>query len=137
MYPPPHDRRHQINALASVEVLKIHIGVRWQYGSGLPLSEALGFDEFILLDGPTELLDEPGDSRVLYTLPYQARLPDYHRLDFSADRTFEVGERFKMTVQGSVTNSYDRKNLFYIDLFTLKRINQLPLIPSMGIKVEF
>ncbi|NNE35022.1 MAG: TonB-dependent receptor plug domain-containing protein [Rhodothermales bacterium] len=136
-YPPPHDRRHQINALLSVRVFKVNVGMRWQYGSGLPLSEALGFDEYVFLDGPKDLSEEPGGERVLYGLPYQARLPDYHRLDFSIDRTFEFSRRFDLTLQGSLTNTYDRKNLFYIDLFTLRRINQLPLIPSMGLKIEF
>lgn len=136
-YSPPHDRRHQVNVLASVNYFKVNLGVRWQYGSGLPLSEALGFDEFILIDGPTDLFEEPGDSRVLYTLPYQARLPDYHRLDISMDRTFDISERFAVTLQASVTNTYDRNNLFYIDLFTLKRIDQLPFIPSMGLKIDF
>ena len=136
-YSPPHDRRHQINVLASVEIKKFHLGMRWQYGSGLPLSEALGFDEFILLNGPVNLLEEPGETRVLYGLPYEARLPDYHRLDFSLDRTMEVSANVDVTLQGSLTNSYDRKNPFYVDLYTLKRINQLPLIPSVGIKVDF
>jgi hypothetical protein len=35
-----------------------------------------------------------------------------------------------------LTNAYDRRNLFYLDLFTLRRIDQLPLIPSAGFKLE-
>ena len=31
---------------------------------------------------------------------------------------------------------YDRANLFYFDLFTVRRVDQLPLIPNLSIKFE-
>jgi hypothetical protein len=137
VFSPPHDRRHQANALGSVRVRKFKLAVRWQYGSGLPFSESLGFDEFLLLDGPTDVTAEPGATRILYGLPYKGRLPDYHRLDISLERPIRFGEHASATVQVAVTNAYDRNNVFYVDLFTLRRVDQLPLIPSAGIKIEF
>ncbi len=136
-YAPPHDRRHQVNALGSFTFGGFTMNGRWQYGSGLPFSEALGFDEFVLMDGPKDLFNEPGETRVLYTYPYGGRLPDYHRLDVSAEYKFEFGENTALTVLGSATNAYDRINLFYIDLFTLERLDQLPFIPAVGLKLEF
>ena len=41
-----------------------------------------------------------------------------------------------MLLNAGVINSYDRDNLFYFDLFTLGRVNQLPLVPSFGLKLE-
>ncbi|MEM6336331.1 MAG: carboxypeptidase-like regulatory domain-containing protein, partial [Bacteroidota bacterium] len=35
---PPHDRRHQVNALAQTELAGLTLTARWQYGSGLPYS---------------------------------------------------------------------------------------------------
>ena len=55
----------------------------------------------------------------------------------SLDRRFEFSRTSALTLQASLTNSYDRTNLFYFDLFTLRRLDQLPLIPSFGLKVEF
>lgn len=136
-YSPPHDRRHQANILGSLEVYGFNFNVRWQYGSGLPFSESLGFDEFVLLEGPTPVQTEPGDTRVLYDLPYKGRLPDYHRLDISLDRTFSASSNIDVTLQAGVTNAYDRKNVFYVDLFTLRRLDQLPRIPTVGLKVDF
>ena len=136
-FSPPHDRRHQVNALASLRFFGFDLSTRWQYGSGLPFSEAVGFDEFVLLDGPTDVLAEEGETRVLYGAPYTGRLPDYHRLDVSLERTFTLGPRGAVTLLGSLTNAYDRTNLFYVDLFTLRRLNQLPLIPSVGVKLAF
>ena len=136
-YSPPHDRRHQINALGSLTAGDFVLNARWQYGSGLPFSEALGFDEFILMDGPKDLFTNPGQTRVLYSYPYGGRLPDYHRLDLSAEYTFDVSSDAVVTIMVSGTNAYNRTNLFYIDLFTLERLDQLPFIPAIGLKLEF
>ena len=136
-FSPPHDRKHQLNAVGSLTWKKFLLNVRWQYGSGLPFSQALGFDEFILLNGPTDLFEQHGDTRVLYTYPYGGRLPSYHRLDVSLERTFEVSQNTAVSIMASATNSYDRTNLFYIDLFTLERLDQLPFIPAVGLKLEF
>jgi len=137
IFSPPHDRRHQVNALASVSKSGVTFSARWQYGSGTPFSQSLGFDEFILLDGPVDVREEPGDTRVLYGRPYEGRLPDYHRLDLSLDKVFVLKGRKKLTVQLGLTNAYDRNNLFYVDLFTLRTLNQLPRIPSISAKLEF
>ena len=136
-YSPPHDRRHQANALASLNFGGFTFSARWQYGSGLPFSEALGFDEFVLMDGPKDLFAEPGETRVLYTYPYGGRLPDYHRLDVSLEYKYEFNRDIAVTVLASGTNAYDRVNLFYIDLFTLERLDQLPFIPAVGLKFNF
>ena len=136
-FSPPHDRRHQLNAVGSLNLAGFTVNVRWQFGSGLPFSEALGFDEFILLHGPTDLFEHPGETRVLYSYPYGGRLPTYHRLDVSIERGFNLTRNSSITLQVSGTNSYDRTNLFYIDLFTLDRLDQLPFIPAVGLKLEF
>ena len=136
-YHPPHDRRHQINALASVDLWDFQFSLRWQFGAGLPFTQAAGFDEFVLVDGPTNPTEEPGNTRVIYAEPYQGRLPDYHRIDISLERTFEFSEHVRATVAANVINGYDRENLFYLDLYTLQRVNQLPLVPSLGLKIAF
>jgi len=136
-FSPPHDRRHQINAIGSLNLYGFTLGVRFQYGSGLPFSQAVGFDEFVLMDGPTNVFDEKGSTRVLYGQPYDGRLPSYHRLDISLDKEIGLVGSARLTVQTGLTNAYDRTNLFYVDLFTLRRLNQLPLIPSFGAKLEF
>jgi hypothetical protein len=74
---------------------------------------------------------------VLYRRPYTGRLPAYHRLDVSLDRAFRLGPLVTATAQAGVLNAYDRRNLFYLDLFTLRRIDQLPLLPTFGLKLEF
>ena len=133
---PPHDRRHQVNALFSAELIGLDWSARWQFGSGLPYSRAYGFDGFVLMDGPVDVFNTPGFRRVIYERPYNGLLPTYHRLDLSVEKTFDL-PRADITVLGSVINTYDRNNLFYLDVFTLQRVDQLPLIPTIGVKIEF
>lgn len=135
-YTPPHDRTHQINAMGALTIKDFHLNVRWQFGSGLPFNESLGFDRFILLDSLVNVLEEPGDERVLFNRPYTGRLPTYHRIDVSLDREFRVGPTSFLTFQAGLINAYDRRNLFFLDLFTLRRVDQLPVIPTVGLKFE-
>ncbi len=133
---PPHDRRHQVNALVAYRVAGFDLSARWQFGSGLPYSQAVGFDQFIVPDGQPGWTTEAGAPRVIYESPYNAELPTYHRLDLSVERTFDV-RAAEITAQAGLINVYDRRNLFYYDVFTLRRVDQLPLIPSFGLKVAF
>ncbi len=72
---------------------------------------------------------------MLYEHPFRGRMPAYHRLDASLQRSFEFSGAV-LTLHSSVLNVYDRKNIFYYDTFTLERVDQLPVIPSFGIKLD-
>lgn len=135
-YPPPHDRRHQVSAVVGVERWGFGLNAQWQYGSGLPYNQVLGFDDFLFMDHVPDYFEEPTTPRVIYDQPYRGRLPSYHRLDVSVSREVPVYADAVATFQAGVINLYDRDNLFYLDLFTLGRVNQLPLLPTFGVKVE-
>jgi hypothetical protein len=132
---PPHDRRHQVNAVASTSYRKVELSVHWAFGSGLPFSRVIGFDGFVLMDGLKDVRRDPGSRRVIYERPFNGILPTYHRLDVSAERSFSVGAT-DLTVQASAINAYDRRNLFYLDTFTRERSDQLPFVPSLGLQVS-
>lgn len=135
-YHPSHDRRHQASVFGGTEVFGFNVTARWQYGSGLPFSQALGFDRFLYIgDGPVDPTTDAGEPRVVYGDPFAARLPDYHRFDISVDREFELGAA-TVTGQIGLINAYDRRNLLAFDVFTLRRTDQLPLFPVFGLKVD-
>ena len=136
-YRPPHDRRHQLNALASIALGKFDVSFRWNVGSGLPYSQIRGFDGFVLMDGPTDVRHEPGQARVIYDQPYRGVLPTYHRLDISVERQFQYRDDSFITLQAGLINAYDQANVFALDIFTARRNDQLPLVPTAGIKFEF
>ena len=73
---------------------------------------------------------------MIYDRPYGGVLPAYHRLDVSVDRAFPF-EGGVFTAQAGVLNIYDRTNLFALDLLTLEQTNQLPIVPIVGLKIEF
>ena len=134
-YHPPHDLRHQLTLLAGFRWGRTHVNAMWQYGSGLPYTRVLGFDELVPLRPIIDYRRFAGTTRVLFEKPYLGRLPAYHRLDFSVERSFEFA-RGTMTLQVGAVNSYDRSNIFYLDIFTLDRVDQLPLVPYGGMKVD-
>lgn len=133
---PGHDRRHQVNALVSANLLGFDLSARWEFGSGLPFTRAVGFDGFVLVDDVIKAPDMPGSRRVIYERPFNGLLPAYHRLDVSLERSITF-EGVTVSVQGSIINVYDRRNIFFLDVFTLQRSDQLPLIPSFGLRVEY
>ncbi|HUF07930.1 MAG TPA: TonB-dependent receptor [Rhodothermales bacterium] len=135
-YSPPHDRRHQINLVARARTGELELVAQWQFGSGFSYTKSIGFDVWIPFTGPdVDVSSQQGQTRVLFDEPYAGRLPAYHRLDVWLEKSFRR-DRVKGALRAGVVNLYDRDNLFYFDLFTFRRINQLPLVPSVGIKLE-
>src|SRR5690606_37198823 len=136
-FSPPHDRRHQLNVLVQAARGPYRLGLRWQYGSGLPFTQVYGYYDVLPTPDPDHdpHHTQHGSPRVAYADLYAARLPPYHRLDVSFERRFDA-RRYAATLQASLVNAYDRANIFNYDLLTQRRVDQLPLLPSVGLKVE-
>lgn len=134
---PPHDRRHQINAMAQFEFGKNKLSVRWQFGSGLPFTQVNGYYRRLDPESLPESdgLTQPGETFVSRSTLYGGRLPPYHRFDISFERRFTF-DRIDVTLQVGVINVYDRSNIFAYNIFSGDRVDQLPLIPSVGIRVD-
>jgi hypothetical protein len=65
------------------------------------------------------------------------RLPAYHRLDITIKKRFEFKNKTQLEVTASVTNVYNRKNIFYVNRVTNEKIYQLPILPSLGLSYNF
>lgn len=136
-YHPAHDQRHTVRLVGHVDAGLFEASARWQFNSGLPFTQVYGFDAYLELRGLRELPERTtGRPRMFYRRPYNARLPAYHRLDISVQRTFDVSPRLDLSVEGGAINVYDRANIFYIDIFSLRRVDQLPLLPYLGLTVD-
>ncbi len=121
----------------SVDISEFTLGVRWQFGSGFPYTQPLGFDD--LLDFRERLPDvnsDRGTRRVILDKPYGGRLPAVHRLDLSVKRAFELSDAINLNLQLGAINTYDQSNIFYYDVFTHRRIDQLPLLPYLTIETK-
>ncbi len=134
-YNPTHDRRHQASAVMSMDIRKFTLNIRWQFGSGLPFTRVLGFDDIIALRSLVDVREAARRPRVLFEHPWNGRLPTYHRLDLSLERRFDIPGA-SLILQAGAINAYDRTNLFYFDVFRVRRVNQLPIIPFVALKIE-
>jgi hypothetical protein len=136
LYHPSHDRRHQANVLASLELGRYTFATRWEFGSGFPFTRPYGFDE--LFDFRTDLpivRTQYGQTRLLLDRPYTGRLPPTHRLDLSMRRPVDVGA-FQIELQAGVINAYGQTNIFYYDIFTNRRIDQMPFAPYLSLRFQ-
>ena len=134
-YSPGHDRRHQLNALLHAQKNEIGITVQFQMGSGLPFTQSGGFDKWYLLTPDVDVTAEPGVDRIVYAEPFAGKQPMYARMDLWLEKKIESG-RYVSTLRAGALNIFNRDNLFYYDLFTFRRVDQLPFIPSVGVKIE-
>ncbi len=135
-YSPPHDRRHQVSVVLGAERRKFAASVRWQFGSGLPFTRVLGFDDVLALRTLVDVREAARRPRVLFERPWNGRLPAYHRLDLSLERRFVVAGA-PLSIQAGAINAYDRTNLFYFDVFRVRRVDQLPIVPFIALQIEW
>lgn len=141
IYSPHFERRHNINVVANYSLGRTwELGLRWNYGSGFPFTLTQGFyGQHNLLDGidTDYLTTNPGLGIVYSDTRNSGRLPDYHRLDISLKKTFVISKNANFEILATVTNVYNRDNIFYFDRIRYERVDQLPFIPSLTAKLDF
>lgn len=158
------DQRHTLNFVLNYKISeKWDLGVRWQYGSGLPYTSPVGIKPRILIkdldgNGTPETpeiatrfsLNPNAPKEVIFNVDYgldpdfyNSRKPDYHRLDLRISyytTLFGLNSLFYL----DIINVYNRKNVvgydYYIDSnLQLKRREtyQLPIFPTIGMSIRF
>lgn len=142
-YPPRYDRRHGVNLLAVIAPVKeFDVTFRWEFGSGFPTTETIGYYDRIRLPSVyvPSFVSLTGEPYVRLGRKNAARLPSYHRLDMSVNYRFSFSNDL-LPLHGSIgvniTNVYNQKNIFYFDRKTGQRFDQLPFFPSVAVNIEF
>lgn len=141
-YIPHFDRRHNVNFLTNYSLGKKRlwdINFRWNLGSGFPFTPTAGNYEIMnFQDGiGTDYTTANGDVGIVYGDINSKRLPVYHRLDIGIKKRFPFSDQSTLEVSLSVTNVYNRNNIFYIDRITNERVDQLPFMPALGVSLTF
>lgn len=141
-YFPNFDRRHNINLVGTVNFGKEaswSFNARWNFGSGFPFTQTQGNYEQLSFNGgvSSNFLSQNGQLGTYYNNINTGRLPYFHRLDLSLSKKIKLSEHSLMTLIASVTNAYDRNNIFYFDRVNFKRVDQLPIMPTVGINISF
>lgn len=138
LYYPKYDARHAANFSVEFNLGAGWIGSAvWTFSSGLPFTQMVGFyDKYYLSGGNSS---EFGNG--VY-IPYAllgdrnlGRLPEYHRLDIGLTKKLSVWFS-NLEFSLNLINAYDRKNIFYFERDTGKRVNMLPLLLTGTVKVE-
>lgn len=150
-YAPHFDRRHNTNFVTSYNFgkkeVKWEVSARWNFGSGFPFTKTQGFypdysatflQQGIQTDYVSANTTNEDDIGILYDDDLNTgRLPYYHRLDFSLKSIISFSKNTSLEIIASITNVYNRENIFYFDRIRYQRVNQLPILPSLGIVFTF
>ena len=140
--PYSFDQTHVATLAASYKLTPTwEFGAKWQYRSGNPYTPR---------EGATFQTD-PRNGNPIYVPIYaetnSGRLPPYHRLDLRVSKTFQFSN-WKLGTFLELLNTYNRANLLDFnypdDCLTPEDcrerrndVNQLPIIPYLGITAEF
>lgn len=142
-YAPVFDRRHNVNFVGAYKFGKdksYELSVRWNLGSGLPFTQTQGYYQPQGVQGGISLDYLTNNSNLLavqYGTLNGGRLPYYHRLDFNVRKSVKLSNRLNLEMNAGVTNVYNRANVFYIDRITGRRVDQLPILPTIGVDLSF
>lgn len=138
---PPYDRRHNLNLVGTLYFGKKstwELDVRYNYGSGFPFTQTAGFYEMLTFENMgSNYTTTNGELGILYSDYDQGRLPYYSRLDVNLKKIFNLGKTTKLEVNLSVTNALNQQNIFYFDRVSYTRVDQMPLMPSLGLSFSF
>ena len=141
-YLPHYNRTHNLNFVGSYVFGKDKswtIDARWNFGSGFPFTMTQGYYENMTFDQGivTDVTQSNDDLGILYADINTGQMPSYHRLDASLKKQIKFSKNSLLEVIFSITNIYDRANIFYYDQLTDSRIDQLPIMPSVGANWQF
>jgi hypothetical protein len=162
-YPFRFDQRNTLNVVLEYRINNwLELGVRWQYGSGFPISEPLGIKPRIVLedrnlDGIPETPviatrsgteNGNGEEQVIYDIDFgnrklNARKPEYHRLDIRLN-AFADYWGLDWVFYLDVINVYNRSNILNYDYFVTQNLvlgreptTMFPILPTLGFSVKF
>ena len=137
-YFPRYDSRHQIDLLVGWDFgAGWKASAVWTLNTGRPYTQSTGFYDKTYIENFWDqfLTLEPTKAYALLDGKNAARLPVYHRLDMSLSKEF-VLFFMKMTLEANIMNVYNRQNIFYFDRSTGERINMLPFLPTVSLRVD-
>jgi hypothetical protein len=144
-YFPGHDRRHDLNVVASWRLKKYLLGVRLGYATGTPYTDIVGEIVRRVYDpGFNAFGTRGGGSQIQFVggARNAARLPATQRLDIDVTRSYRV-RGATIAPYLSLVNAYNAKNVFlYVFDYaknppTREAISQFPLLPSAGVTIRF
>lgn len=154
VYFPVFDRRHTANVVLDYKAGDFNaanpknfkespweFSIRWTLGSGFPFTQTQAMFEklnFYPNGSQTDYISQNGTLNFLLSSDYNAaRLPYFHRLDISIKRRFILFQKSLLELNLNVINAYNRQNIFYFDRVRYARVDQLPIVPTIGASLQW
>ncbi|MCB1182261.1 TonB-dependent receptor plug domain-containing protein [bacterium] len=135
---PKYDRRHDLNLLLTRQTGSWKISAAFRYATGQAFTPAAA--RYQIQDPATGEVEDTG--QILSGARNSGRLLPYHRLDLSARRPIRLfGLDGEFVAQ--VFNVYNRRNEWFVqydtenDVTEATVVKMLPLIPSVGVNLDF
>ncbi len=135
-YPADHDVRNEFKIVGIYKYRKWDFSATWVYASGKPYTAPSGAYTIKLLDGTTQDFFTVSDKNSL-------RLPDYHRLDLSANyHLFNEMHKDIGYIGLSIFNAYARENVWYKQYTIVNsqiietNVDYLGLIPNLTLSLK-
>ena len=142
---PGHDRRHDVDVVATWRLTTYRFGARFGLATGTPYTPIVGEIARRVYD-PSRDTWGTGNPRLwieaLGGARNAARFPPTHRLDLDASREFQF-RGASVSPYLSVVNAYNAQNVFvYLydystETPTRRAISQFPVLPSLGVRIVF
>ncbi len=147
-YAPIFDRRVDVDLVLRRQLSwGVEAGLRWNFGSGLPFTRAVGSYAFYsprLVDGGRLTFGEGGidDFAVLVGPRNGERYPAYHRMDVSFRKPMKKSWG-TLVPYLDILNLYNRRNvLFYFYDYEMNPaertgVSMFPMLPTIGVEISF
>ncbi|MBP6183426.1 MAG: TonB-dependent receptor [Saprospiraceae bacterium] len=137
-FPFRYDRRHTVHLFQQIQIRQnLGFNILWTYGSGNPITLPIA-----TYDSHSPYYISPG---VVYSGRNEARLKDYHRLDFTFRYSF-TQKRLNHTFDLGMFNVYNRLNPLFIRIKeniynpaqrSLVEVSLLPILPVFSYQIRF
>ncbi|MBU1100543.1 MAG: TonB-dependent receptor [Bacteroidetes bacterium] len=138
-YVPNYDSRHSLNMILDYDFGNEWIAsLVWSFSSGKPYTQILASYDMLLLNSMNDIeygLTDKFEHNKIMGEKNAHRLPAYHRLDISISKRLKFYS-FDINWDVSVTNLYDRKNIFYLDYYSLETYYSLPFMITTNLRVK-
>ncbi|MEG2945370.1 MAG: TonB-dependent receptor [Bacteroidales bacterium] len=135
-YYAANDVTHELKL---VNIYKWHnwdFSASWLFATGKPYTAPEGLYQLTLPDGTVKSYFTPSAKN-------GNRLAPYHRLDLAATYNFKITKRFPCSVNVSVFNLYNQKNVWYKEFQAVDTeivetdINYLGITPNINFSIKF
>lgn len=136
-FPSSNDRRHQLKINGNLRLGKFDFFATYNFASGRPYTD---LSKVLENNGKMQNNPKPNPGNPMPNIPNNRRevvnpldrlsyLDDYQRFDIGTSICFMLGETSNLTVEGSIFNIFNRKNVKYRQ-FIFQLPNQLKSAPT-------